>query len=265
MNSKTQDELPETTEGTPKPEPPSPRKHRIVTGPNPVNLAGCLILLLLAGLLAVGFANRYNLLPRVTRLVGDKDSITLVSANAAGAEPTILMVVRRNGHSEVRALSALNGAQSFFSAPNAQSSVPVQSPVGDRVAYLVENPKGQFAVKVGVPNGVVTDTISKDTLNNIKRTGLELCDPTQIAWSTDGQKLAAFVCNKQSKESYVLVTEAGGLNQILDQTKDNLDRARSIVWVSPTRVVYTQNENNLDAVYVLDVNNPDKPDRIFGP
>jgi len=116
-----------------------------------------------------------------------------------------------------------------------------------------------------VPGQDAEEAVSTDTLEEINRSGFELCDYAQIAWSTDGERIAVFVCSASSKESYLLFTEVGETNQILEKTQDNLDRTRSVVWVSPTQVVYTQNENGLDVVYIVDIEDPFSPTRIFGP
>jgi hypothetical protein len=248
----------------PKPEDPgqvlqSSRRANLVT-------TMVLVILLVFGvLLIVGLANKYNWLPRFVRLRGQKDSITLISSNLVGSDPTVVMVVRRNGHPEVRVLHANTGAVDFLSNSTVESFAPVRSPTGNQVAYFAENAEGQISVVVGAPSQVVTDTISTDTLKDINRSGFEPCDYAQIVWSTDGEKIATFVCNKQSKESYLVVTEVGGTNEILEKTRDNLDRVRSVAWISPTHVVYTQNENNLDVVYLQDIFNPSKPIRLFGP
>lgn len=252
------------TADSPKPEDPdkvlpSPKKGNLVT-------ITILVILIVFGILfIVGLASRYSWISRISRLTGEKDSITLISSKPVGSAPTVLVVVRRNGHSEVRTLNADTGALGFVSSSKVESFAPVHSPVTNKVAYFTRDEKGRISLVVGQPGEIVTDTVSVNTLEGINRTGFELCDYAQVVWSTDGQRIATFVCNKQSKESYLLVTEIGGTNEILEKTRDNLDRVRSVVWISSTHVVYTQNEKNLDVVYLLDMSNPNQPTRLFGP
>ncbi len=249
---------------SPKPEDPDKVLPSRKKG-NPITILIVVILLSFTTLLTIGLANRYNWIPRLAHLRSQKDSITLIPSGPVGPDPMILMVVRRNGHSEVRILNADTGAVGFLSDPTVESFAPVRSPVVKQVAYFAQDAQDRISLIVGQPGEVFTDTVSVNTLAEINRRGFELCDYAQVVWSTDGQRIATFVCNKQSRESYLLVTEVGGANQILEKTRDNLDRVRSVVWVSPANVVYTQNENNLDVIYSLDISEPNKPTRLFGP
>lgn len=246
----------------PKPENPS----QVLSGKRSsitILILGILLVFIL--LFIIGLVDKFNLLPRVARLTGNKDSITLIPSNPCRSDSTVLIATQRDGNLEVRTLNINTRSLGFVSDPTMNSFAPIESPTSNQVAYLTRDTQGNILLVVGQPGEIITDTVSVNTLGQINRERFKLCDYAQAAWSTNGKQIATFVCNEDSEESYLLITKVGGTNQILEKTRDNSNRERSVVWAGPTQVVYTQSKNDLDVVYTLDVLSPDKPIRLLGP
>ena len=217
-------------------------------------------------LLIIGLVNRFNLISSLSMIVGDREGITVVSSGTVGSESIVVMEVRNKDRSEIRLLVPETKEVKFVSKANSYSFSPVKSPTTEQVAYLTKIDSGEIKLEVGSPGEIITDTVSIETLESISRPNLRLCQYTTITWSPDGTHLAVFVCDKETTVSFVVVTEVGKRNRVLEHTKDNSGRPRSAAWSDDTHLIYTQSVIDSDAVYWLDVANPDpEPIRVFGP
>lgn len=221
-----------------------------------------IILFVSAIIITFKLDDRFNLTARLSQLTPSNDSITLLATHPVISD-TAVIVVRRNGLSEIRLLNYnTRGVDFLFDNLITPSFGPVPSPVDARIAYFTNDDAGQQALFVVQPGKVPTDTVSAQTLTS----GLEICDYSQPIWSPNGGQIALFVCSQEKNISNLLVTEIGRKNWVIEATEDHLNRVRSAVWVDVNRILFTKSENELDVVYILntsDTNN--KPVRILGP
>ena len=113
---------------------------------------------------------------------------------------------------------------------------------------------------------VITETITVKTLTEVNYGGNEICDYSKIIWSPNGEQIATFICNPETKESHLVVTKIGQDNLVFSKTKDNLNRVRTLAWADNDRVAFTKTENGLDVVYLINVSDINNPlERLFGP
>lgn len=247
------------------PDEPDRKKHA-PPGKSSVVLVVYFVVGIFIVLLIVGLVNKFNLISSLSMMVGNREGITIVTSSTVGSESVVVMEVRSKDRSEIRLLVPETKEVKFVSKVNNNSFSPVKSPTTEQVAYLTKFDSDEIKLEVGSPGEIITDTVSTETLESTSWPNLRLCPNTTIAWSPDGTHLSVFVCDKKTTTSFVLVTDVGKRNRVLELTKDNSNRPRSAVWSDDTHLVYTQSDIDADVVYWLDVANPDaEPIRVFGP
>jgi hypothetical protein len=220
----------------------------------------------LASLLLYGLESRYNLNMKLARLFGSEDSIILGSYPGKSAS-TIVMLVQRNGRSEIRTFNVDTRVEEFLSDPTIDSFDPIPSPNNNKVAYFINDEQGHISLLVGQPNTDPIEIITVKYIEKVFQAGFEICDEDQVIWSTGGEKIATFICSSKSNDSYLLTTVVGEDDiKVFRETKGDLNRKRSLVWVNSNQIAYTKGENDSDVIYIIEVSDiGNKPTRLFGP
>jgi len=251
---------------SPEPEEPSDdiiQSASSITGIKLI-LYGLLIVLIASALYGIG--DRFNLWSRLTGFVQPKDSITLIQSYTDGIDPIRLMIVSRNGRSEVRALNVDIESEEYVADPKVDSFSPVYSPATQQFAFLSKDDAGHLALQVGKLGQVATDIVSTKILSDAKLSGFEICSYAQPVWSIDGTQVAIFICNMQTNTSTLLISDGIGGIVTFSNSNDTIDRERSIVWIDTESILFTKSVNGQDAVYRMNISDSDSEStRILGP
>jgi hypothetical protein len=232
------------------------------TNARQVTGATLLVLLFLLVLLIMGIWDRFNLGKQVTTLFTTEEDIRLLAADTNTHPDSVMLLVQRDGQSLIRRIDAWTRAPDYMSDPEHYALNPVPNPDGYQVAYVAIT-DGEPAIYVGGPNETITPTVNAETLKVINHTKYQVCDTHVLAWSTDGEYLATFICNAEENVSKLLITQVGQDNEILNKTQGQANYPRAVTWITPHVLVYTDRHITSDILYRLDMNTPDKPEKIY--
>jgi hypothetical protein len=250
----------------PEPDEPSVDILRNTSSVTGIKLILYSLLVILVASAIYGAGNYFSLWSRLRGFVQPKDSITLIQSYNDGTDPIRLIVVSRNGRSEVRTLNVDSGSEGYIANPRVNSFSPAYSPITQQLAFLTQDNTGHLALQVGKLGQVASDRVSIKILSDAKLSGFEICPFTRPVWSTDGTQVAIFICNPQTDVSSLLVSNGSGGIVTFSNSDDRMDRFRSVVWIDAENLLFTKSVDDQDIIYRLSISAPDtEPTRMLGP